>query len=84
MKQLEFPPELLYSICAHVYALALPPDQPTLDPLVIFNDDRLPTGHPSSCPPNYVPEPVVRRTLATLCLVNRDWNAAAKPWLWHK
>jgi len=83
-KRLEYPPELLYAICAHVYGLCLPPDQTSLDPLIILNDHRLPTGHPSSFPPNYAPEPLVRQTLVSLCLVNHAWYTAAKPWLWHK
>ncbi|KAJ7773206.1 hypothetical protein B0H16DRAFT_1660327 [Mycena metata] len=30
------------------------------------------------------PEPIARHTLAQLCLVNRAWYDAAKPWLWDK
>jgi hypothetical protein len=83
-KSLEFPPDLLYSICAQLFAFALPPDQPSLDPLLILRHDTLPTGDPSSYPPNYCPEPLIRRTLANLCLVNHSWYTAAKPWLWNK
>jgi hypothetical protein len=83
-KRLEFPPDLLYSICAHLFALGRPSDQPSLDPLLIPRDDRLPTGQPSSYPPSYCPEPLVRQTLASLCLVNHTWYTAAKPWLWNK
>ncbi|KAF9525690.1 hypothetical protein CPB83DRAFT_859189 [Crepidotus variabilis] len=81
---MEFPPELLYTICAHVYASGLLPDAPSLDPLIGTDDRRLPTGHPSCLPPSYVPEPLVRQTLASLCLVNHGWYTAAKPWLWRK
>ncbi|PPQ99145.1 hypothetical protein CVT24_009335 [Panaeolus cyanescens] len=82
-KPVEFPPELLYSVCAQVYASGLLPDHPSLDPLVT-GDDRIPTGHPTATPSGYWPEPVTRRTLANLCLVNHAWYEAAKPWLWHK
>ena len=79
----QYPPELLYTICAHVYASCLLPDDPSLDPLIV-TDHRAPTAHPSSIPAGYWPEPVARRTLASLCLVNHAWFEAAKPWLWHK
>lgn len=78
-----YPPELLYVICAHVYASCLLPDEPSLDPLIV-TDHRAPTAHPSAVPAGYWPEPVARRTLASLCLVNHAWFEAAKPWLWHK
>ena len=78
-----YPPELLYVICAHVYASCLLPDEPSLDPLFV-TDHRAPTAHPSAIPAGYWPEPVTRRTLASLCLVNHAWFEAAKPWLWHK
>ncbi|KAF8962768.1 hypothetical protein BDZ97DRAFT_1702264 [Flammula alnicola] len=80
----QFPSELLYAICAHVYAFCVLPDDPTLDPLITAHDDRIPTAHPSSIPPGYWSEPVTRRTLASLCLVNHVWYEAAKPWLWQK
>ena len=82
--EIQYPPELLYAICAHVYASGLLPDEPPLDPLVIDGDHGAPTAHPTSYPPGYWPEPVARRTLANLCLVNHAWYEAAKPWLWHK
>ncbi|KAF9476693.1 hypothetical protein BDN70DRAFT_811885 [Pholiota conissans] len=82
--QSQFPSELTYAICAHVYAACLLPDAPSLDPLLLATDDRVPTAHPSASPPGYWSEPVTRRTLASLCLVNHAWYQAAKPWLWHK
>jgi hypothetical protein len=83
--QTQYPPELLYTICAHIYASCLLPDEPSLDPLIqVVTDHRAPTAHPSSIPAGYWPEPVARRTLASLCLVNHAWFEAAKPWLWHK
>ncbi|KAF8899948.1 hypothetical protein CPB84DRAFT_1779790 [Gymnopilus junonius] len=57
---------------------------PSLDPLLVDADPRAPTSHPSSVPPGYWPEPIARRTLTDLCLVNHAWYEAAKPWLWHK
>lgn len=80
----QFPSELAYEICAHVYAACLLPDQPSLDPLVATTDTRVPTAHPCSAPAGHWPEPATRRTLASLCLVNHTWYEAAKPWLWHK
>jgi len=82
--EVHFPSELLSAICAHVFAAGHLPDKPSLDPLITANDDRLPTSHPSSIPPGYIPEPVARRTLASLCLVDHAWYEAAKPWLWRK
>lgn len=80
---INYPPELLLAICAHVYAACLPAADPSLDPLVL-KDCGAPTALPSAFPPGNWPEPVARRTLANLCLVNHAWYEAAKPWLWHK
>ncbi|KAI0360146.1 hypothetical protein OH77DRAFT_1394191 [Trametes cingulata] len=80
----QFPPELLTVICAHVYAAGLPPPTSSLDPLLCADQPGIPTGLPSSFPPAYWPESVVRRTLANLCQVNKAWYEAAKPWLWRK
>ncbi|OSD06325.1 hypothetical protein PYCCODRAFT_1431327 [Trametes coccinea BRFM310] len=80
----QFPPELLAVICAHVYASGLPPHSSSLDPLLCADHPGIPTGLPSSYPPAYSSEAVVRRTLANLCLVNKAWYEAAKPWLWRK
>jgi hypothetical protein len=79
----QHPPELLRIICAHIYSAGLPPPTSSLDPLVI-GEYGAPTGLPSSLPPGNWPEPSVRKTLATLCLVNHSWYEAAKPWLWQK
>ncbi|KAI0072528.1 hypothetical protein K474DRAFT_1667715 [Panus rudis PR-1116 ss-1] len=78
-----FPPELLSLICEHVYAVGLPPDTPSLDPL-ITSKDGTPTGLPSSYPPAHWPDATARHTLHSLCLVNRAWYEAAKPFLWRK
>lgn len=80
---LQYPPELLFAICAHVYGVGLPPFTSSLDPIAL-RDYGIPTALPSSMPPGNCPEPVVRRTLANLCLVNHAWYDAAKPWLWQK
>ncbi|OJT15204.1 hypothetical protein TRAPUB_8219 [Trametes pubescens] len=80
----QFPPELLAVICAHVYTSGLPPPTPSLDPLACVVQPSTPTALPSSFPPAYWPESVVRRTLANLCQVNRAWYEAAKPLLWRK
>ncbi|KAI0635670.1 hypothetical protein C8Q77DRAFT_584363 [Trametes polyzona] len=80
----QFPPELLAVICAHVYAAGIPPPTPSLDPLICVDQPGIPTALPSSFPPAYWPESVVRRTLANLCQVNKAWYEAAKPWLWRK
>jgi hypothetical protein len=79
----QYPPELLFAISAHVYSASLPACASSLDP-VALGEYGTPTALPSSMPPSNWPEPIVRRTLASLCLVNRAWYDAAKPWLWHK
>lgn len=79
----QYPPELLFTICEYVYAAALPQSTSSLDPIAL-GDYVAPTALPSSMPPSNFPEPVVRRTLANLCLVNRAWYDAAKPWLWRR
>lgn len=79
----QFPQELLFTICAHVYSHCLPALPPSLDPF-IANECGIPTSLPSSSPPGNWAEPLTRRTLANLCLVNHAWYEAAKPWLWRK
>ncbi|KAJ7158811.1 hypothetical protein C8R46DRAFT_401293 [Mycena filopes] len=78
-----YPPELLLAICAYIHSSCIPSPFPSLDPLVTA-DHGVPTSLPSSMPAASWPEPVARRTLAQLCLVNRAWYDAAKPWLWDK
>ena len=75
------PPELLSLICAHIYEAGLPSNHTSLDPLV-STEDVIPTGLPSSYPAAQWPEPTVRKTLASVALVNHAWYEAAKPWLW--
>ena len=80
---MEYPPELLSLICAHVYESAIPSRVSCLDPLYLL-EAGVPTGSPSSYPPANWQEPVARKTLASLMLVNRAWSEAAHPWLWRK
>ncbi|KZT07635.1 uncharacterized protein LAESUDRAFT_724604 [Laetiporus sulphureus 93-53] len=78
-----YPPELLSTICAHVYDAGSSPPVTSLDPQ-LHSEGSAPTSLPSSYPPAHWAEGVSRRTLANLCLVNRAWYEAAKPWLWRK
>ncbi|RXW21036.1 hypothetical protein EST38_g4806 [Candolleomyces aberdarensis] len=78
----EFPPEILYAICAQVFTAGLPPQESSLDPIIPSNG--IPTGHPSSVPPASWSEADSRHTLANCCLLNHGWYEAAKPWLWHR
>jgi hypothetical protein len=80
----QFPPDIIVAICAAVYNYGLPASPPSLDPLLCTDNHSIPTGLPSSLPPSNWPEPVVRRTLTSLCLVDHAWCAGAKPWLWRK
>lgn len=83
MADSRYPPELLLAICAYIHSSCIPCSVPSLDPLVV-DGHGVPTSLPSSMPPANWPEPVARHTLAQLCLVNRAWYDAAKPWLWDK
>jgi len=80
---LEYPPELLSLICAYVYVASIPSRVSSLDPLCLM-EAGIPTGLPSSYPPSSWSEPIARKTLANLTLVNRAWSEAARPWLWRK
>jgi hypothetical protein len=80
---LEYPPELLSLICAYVYVASIPSRVSSLDPLCL-QEAGIPTGLPSSYPPSSWSEPVARKTLANLTLVNHAWSEAARPWLWRK
>jgi hypothetical protein len=78
-----YPSELLFAICHYIHSACIPASLPSLDPLVAA-DYGIPTSLPSSLPAASWPEPLARRTLAQLCLVNHAWYDAAKPWLWDK
>ncbi|KAF8273269.1 hypothetical protein EI94DRAFT_1676809 [Lactarius quietus] len=80
---MEYPPELISLICAHVYDCAIPSRVPSLDPLYLL-EAGVPTGSPSSYPPPNWQEPIARKTLSSLMLVNHAWSEAARPWLWRK
>jgi hypothetical protein len=80
---LEYPQELLSLICSYVFAASIPSPVSSLDPLGLLQAGA-PTGLPSSYPPDSWSEPISRRTLANLTLVNRAWSEAARPWLWRK
>ncbi|KAF8525836.1 hypothetical protein BU17DRAFT_40991 [Hysterangium stoloniferum] len=78
-----YSPDLLYAICSAVYHAALPPPVPSLDPMVSQSNSN-PIALPSSYPPPNWPEPLARKTLHSLCLLNKAWHDAAKPWLYRK
>lgn len=80
---LEYPPELLSLICAYVYVASIPSRVSSLDPPYLL-EGGVPTGLPSSYPPSCWSEPIARKTLVNLTLVNRAWSEAARPWLWRK
>jgi len=85
----DFPPELMYSICAAVHDAARPPLVSSLDPLPTHAMSSgsglpLPSGAPSSHPPAVWRAEASRQTLAALCKVNKAWYEAARPWLWRK
>lgn len=82
-----YPNEILYAVCGVIFAASEPATEPSLDPLLHIEPSPNappPSGLPSSLPPATWPEPITRKTLASLCLVNKAWNSAARPWLWRK
>lgn len=79
-----YPPELLSTICAYIYAASLPPVVTSLDPIIHSDNGLIPTSLPSSFPAPTWADATVRKTLSSLCLTNRAWYDAAKPWLWRK
>jgi hypothetical protein len=83
MPSLEYPPELLSLICAYVYISSIPSRISSLDPPYLL-EGGVPTGLPSSYPPSCWSEPIARKTLVNLTLVNHAWSKAARPWLWRK
>lgn len=83
MPTIDYPPEILYAVCAAVHDAALPAPQPSLDPL--YNaDGTSPRALPSAHPPTAWKAHVSRRTLASLCMVSKAWNEAARTWLWRR
>ena len=79
----DFPQELLEAICAHIFYAGVPSFIPSLDPLV-GGPPNPPPGVPNSFPATSWTDHSVRRTLAVLCIVNKSWYDAAKPWLWRR
>ncbi|CAE6463978.1 unnamed protein product [Rhizoctonia solani] len=79
-----YPAELYESVCAIIFELSLPPAYSSLDPLIQKEDSNTPVALPSAYPAAYWSEPVARRTLASLSLVNKSWRDAAKPYLWRR
>lgn len=79
----QFPVELISSICSAIYHGSVPPSEQSLDPLIV-NGGSIPTALPSAYPASYISESLARKTLSSLCLVNRAWYNAAKPWLWRR
>ena len=79
-----YPAELYTSICAAIFDFSLPPETPSLDPLIQKEDSNSPVALPSAYPVAYWSEPVTRQTLASLCLVSKAWQEAAKPFLWRR
>ena len=79
----DFPQELLEAICAHVFYAGVPSFAPSLDPL-IGGAPNPPAGLPNSFPAASWTDHLVRKTLASLCMVNKAWYFAAKPQLWRR
>lgn len=79
----DFPQELLDAICVHIFDAGTPTCNPSLDPLV-SGARSPPTSLPNSFPPASWTDHSVRRTLASLCRVNKAWYFAAKPQLWRR
>lgn len=79
----DFPQELLEAICAQIFDAGTPNFNPSLDPL-IGGARSPPTAVPNSFPPTSWTDHSVRKTLASLCMVNKAWYYAAKPQLWRR
>jgi len=79
----DFPQELLGAICQHIFYAGVPSFSPSLDPL-IGGAPKAPTTLPNSFPAASWTDHYVRKTLVSLCAVNKAWYFAAKPWLWRR
>lgn len=77
------PADILDAITAAVSNSATPHLCSSLDPIYL-NTPNVQATSPACPTPLYWPEPVARKTLASLCLVNKDFRDAAKPWLWRR
>ncbi|KAF9649863.1 hypothetical protein BDM02DRAFT_3094049 [Thelephora ganbajun] len=76
------PQELLEAVCTHIFYAGIPSFTTSLDPLI--GAPNPPTALPNSFPAASWTDHTVRKTLASLCLVNKVWYDAAKPWLWRR
>jgi hypothetical protein len=79
----DFPQELLGAICQHIFYAGVPSFTTSLDPL-ICGPPKAPIALPNSFPAASWTDHYVRRTLVSLCMVNKSWYYAAKPWLWRR
>lgn len=79
----DYPQELLGAICAQIFDAGIPSLAPSLDPL-LSGAPNSPFALPNSFPAGSWTDHSVRRTLASLCMVNKAWYYAAKPWLWRR
>lgn len=83
-----YPVDVLEAIALAVYESALPCSSPNLDPLYPFTllpkDTPPPTATPSTFPASSWSEPTSRKTLATLCLVSKDFCHVSRPLLWRR
>lgn len=79
----DYPQELLEAVCSHIFYAGVPSFIPSLDPL-LSGAANPPTAAPNSFPASSWTDHSVRRTLASLCMVNKAWYDAAKPWLWRR
>jgi len=79
----DYPQELLEAICAQIFYAGVPSFAPSLDPL-IGGGRNPPTALPNSFPAASWTDHSVRKALASLCMVNKAWYDAAKPWLWRR
>ena len=77
------PQELLEAVCSHIFHAGIPSFAPSLDPL-INGGPNPPTALPNSFPAASWTDHSVRKALASLCMVNKAWYDAAKPWLWRR
>ena len=79
----EYPQELLEAICAQIFYAGVPSFIPSLDPL-LSGAPNAPAALPNSFPAASWTDHSVRKTLVSLCTVNKVWYDAAKPWLWRR
>jgi len=69
--------------CAHIFDAGIPSFAPSLDPL-LSGASHPPTAVLNLFSPTSWTDHSVRKTLASLCMANKLWYDAAKPWLWRR